>query len=46
MYASGAFSCGESQNASTMRRLDCITAVPILPVEAPMIAEGLRENEF
>ena len=46
MYASGAFSWVESQNASTLRRLDCMTAVPILPVEAPMIADGLRANEL
>ena len=29
-----------------LRKDDCITAVPILPGEVPMIPVGLRANEF
>ena len=29
-----------------LRRFCCATAVPILPVDAPMTAVGLRANEF
>lgn len=43
---SGAFICGELRKLNTLRRLCWATAVPIAPWEAPMTADGLRENEF
>src|SRR5690606_2328833 len=46
MYASGAFSCGALRKLSTLRIDDCMTAVPIEPVEAPMMPLGLRAKEF
>src|SRR5512146_1553275 len=46
MYASGAFICGELQNESTLRNCCCAIAVPILPGDVPITAEGLRANEF
>ena len=46
MYASGAFICGELQKLSMLRRLCCPTAVPIVPGDAPITADGLRANEF
>src|SRR5512141_142036 len=46
MYASIAFINGELQKASMLRRCCWPPAVPILPVDAPMIADGLREKEF
>ena len=46
MYASMAFISGELQKAMMLRRCCCATAVPILPGEVPMIAEGLREKEL
>src|SRR5688572_9650266 len=46
MYASGVFICGELQNPSTLRNCCCAIAVPILPGEVPMTAEGLRAKEL
>src|SRR6185312_114962 len=46
MYASMAFIRGELQKHNTLRRLCCAIAVPIAPGEVPMIADGLRANEF
>ncbi len=46
MYASGAFSWGALRKLSTLRIDDCMTAVPIAPVEAPMMPVGLRANEL
>jgi hypothetical protein len=46
MYASTEFMSGELQNAITPRRLCCASAVPIGPIDAPMIADGLRAKEF
>ncbi|VTR76666.1 hypothetical protein CHMI_01428 [Cellulomonas hominis] len=45
-YASGEFSCGASRKLSTLRIEDCITAVPIFPMDAPMMPVGFRANEF
>lgn len=46
MYASTVFISGELQNASTPRRLCCASAVPSDPIDAPMIADGLRVKAF
>src|SRR6185437_2185029 len=46
MYASTAFISGELQKARMLRRCCWPTAVPILPVEAPITADGFRANEF
>src|SRR5690242_7620951 len=46
MYASMAFMSGELQKARMLRRCCWATAVPILPGEVPMMAEGFRANEF
>src|SRR4051812_4222579 len=46
MYASIAFIKGELQKARMLRRCCWPTAVPILPGEVPMIAEGFLANEF
>ena len=45
MYAWRA-TCGRVAERQHLRRLDCMHRVPILPVEAPMIADGLRAHEF
>jgi hypothetical protein len=46
MYASSEFISGELQNARMLLKCPCAIAVPILPVDAPMIAEGFRVNEL
>src|SRR5689334_8231658 len=46
MYASMAFISGELQKARMLRRCCWATAVPILPGDVPMIADGFREKEF
>src|SRR5881275_2046155 len=46
MYASMAFIRGELQKARMLRRCCCPTAVPILPGDVPMMADGFREKEF
>ena len=46
MYASGAFICGELQKLKMLRKFCCATAVPILPGDAPITADGMRANEF
>src|SRR4029079_74801 len=46
MYASIAFICGELQKLRMLRRCCCPTAVPILPGDVPMVADGLRLKEF
>src|SRR5512142_3176319 len=46
MYASMALNCGELQKARMLRRCCWPTAVPILPEDAPIMADGLRANEF
>src|ERR1043166_584704 len=46
MYASIEFIRGELQKQSSPRRCCCATAVPMAPGEVPMIADGLRANEF
>src|SRR5688572_31049856 len=40
------FISGALQKARMLRRCDCAIAVPILPGDVPMIAAGLRANEF
>jgi hypothetical protein len=37
---------GELQKLRMLRRCCCATAVPILPGDVPMTADGLRANEF
>ena len=44
--ASGTFGCGASRKLNTARMEDCITAVPMLPGEAPMMPVGFRANEL
>src|SRR3954464_8129175 len=46
MYAAMALNCGELQKAMMLRRCCWPTAVPILPGEVPITADGLRANEF
>src|SRR5512138_3053804 len=46
MYASMAFISGELQKARMLRRCCWPTAVPILPGDVPMMADGLRANEL
>src|ERR1041384_6073343 len=46
MYTSIAFISGELQNARMLRRCCCATAVPILPGDVPITAEGFLANEF
>src|SRR5688500_8183522 len=46
MYASTAFICGELQKLRMLLRCCCPTAVPIFPGDVPIVAEGLRWNEF
>src|ERR1044072_4002649 len=46
MYASIAFICGELQKLRIDLRCCWATAVPILPGEVPMVADGFRANEF
>src|SRR3954468_5736879 len=46
MYASIAFICGELQKLRMLLRCCWAIAVPIAPGEVPMIADGLRANEF
>src|SRR5687768_7530262 len=46
MYASMEFISGELQNARMLRKCVCAMAVPILPGDAPIIADGFRVNEF
>src|SRR6185437_3898199 len=43
---SGAPICGELQKLSALRTFCWASAVPILPGEAPITADGLRVNEF
>ena len=44
MYASTEFMSGELQKARMLRRCCCATAVPIVPGEVPMTADGFRVN--
>src|SRR3954467_12127266 len=44
MYASMAFMRGELQKARMLRRCCCATAVPILPGDVPIIADGFLVN--
>jgi hypothetical protein len=37
---------GELQKPRMLRRWSCAMAVPIFPGDVPMIAAGLRANEF
>src|SRR5687768_918853 len=46
MYASMAFICGELQKLRMLFRCCWPTAVPIFPGEVPIVADGLRKNEF
>src|SRR5689334_22464506 len=46
MYASTTFISGELQNARMLRRCCWATAVPILPGDVPITADGLRVSEF
>src|SRR3954452_23712043 len=46
MYASMRFISGELQKARMLRRCCWATAVPILPGDVPMMADGFREKEF
>jgi len=46
MYASIAFICGELQKLRILLRCCWPTAVPIVPGDVPIIADGLRANEF
>src|SRR5688572_20122161 len=46
MYASIALNIGELQKAMMLRTCCCPTAVPILPGDVPITAEGFRAKEF
>src|SRR6476620_12179229 len=46
MYASIAFICGELQKLRMLLRCCCATAVPTFPGDVPIVADGLRANEF
>src|SRR3954451_16385186 len=46
MYASIAFICGELQKLRMLLRCCCPTAVPIIPGDVPIIADGFRAKEF
>src|ERR1041384_3032129 len=46
MYASMAFICGELQKLRMLLRCCWPTAVPIIPGDVPIIADGFRANEF
>src|SRR5215217_690139 len=46
MYASTAFIIGELQKERMLLRCCWPTAVPIFPGDVPIIADGLRANEF
>src|SRR5215210_5545201 len=46
MYASMTFICGALQKLRRLRRCCCAMAVPIAPGDVPIVAEGLRLNEF
>ena len=46
MYASIEFIKGELQNARMLRRCCCPTAVPILPGDVPITADGFLVNAF
>src|SRR4029079_12339767 len=46
MYASIEFICGELQKLRMLRRCCWATAVPILPGDVPIVADGFRANAF
>jgi hypothetical protein len=46
MYASTELNNGELQKLRMLFRCCCATAVPILPVDAPITPDGLRANEL
>ena len=46
MYASGAVICRALTKLRTARRLCWLTAVPIVPIDAPMMAAGMWSKAF
>jgi len=46
IYASMALNIGELQNAMMLRTCCWPTAVPIMPGDVPITAEGFRAKEF